>query len=378
MSDQEEQSMSDVLHRVDDPIHVTRAFLPELEEYQEYVAQIFQSGTITNFGPLVKELERALCDKLQVANTLFVGNGTLALQLAIKALDLKGEIITTPYSYVATTSSILWENCTPVFTDILSNTFCLDPDKIEERITQNTSAILATHVYGVPCDVKKIQKIADEHGLKVIYDGAHAFGTKFNGRSLLMHGDLSTASFHATKLYHTVEGGAVFCKDEKMFEKLKLMRSFGHIGDDHISLGINAKNSEFHAAMGLCNLRHVDEIMAKRKEQWLQYQERLEGREMELLEIPKGTEYNYAYFPIVFQNGSQMSRVFKTLAQDQIFPRRYFYPSLNKLKYLNSEDVCPISERMANTVICVPLFHDLRFDQIDRICNLILDVISSR
>ena len=231
-------------------INVTKTFLPPLDEYIKYLEKIWETHWVTNQGPLAEDLESKLKEYLNVKNLLLVSNGTIALQLAIKALNLKDEIITTPYSYVATTNSILWENCTPVFCDIENKTFCIDADKIEKLINENTSAILATHVYGFPCDVVKIKSLADKYNLKVIYDGAHAFGVNYKNQSLLNFGDISTVSFHATKIFHTIEGGAVITNEDKLNEKLFLYRAFGHLDDEYFSIGINGRTSEFHAAMG--------------------------------------------------------------------------------------------------------------------------------
>src|SRR5690554_7951083 len=236
-------------------ILVTKPFLPPQEEYQHYLNKIWQSGWLTNMGPLSKVLEKHLSEFLRVENILFVTNGTIALQMAIKALELKGEVITTPFSFVATTSSIVWEGCTPVFVDIDPNSLNIDANKIEAAITPNTSAILATHVYGNPCDVKAIEAIAKKYNLKVIYDAAHAFGVEVYGKSIFEYGDISICSLHATKLYHSTEGGLIFAKDAAVHRKLTYIRNFGISGFyEFAELGINGKNSEYHAAMGLVNL----------------------------------------------------------------------------------------------------------------------------
>src|SRR5690554_5232433 len=247
-------------------ILVTKPFLPPQEEYQHYLNKIWQSGWLTNMGPLSVELEKRLAIHLKVKNLLFVTNGTIALQMAIKALELKGEVITTPFSFVATTSSIVWEGCTPVFVDIDPNSLNIDANKIEAAITPNTSAILATHVYGNPCDVLAIEKIAKKHNLKVIYDGAHAFGVEVYGKSIFEYGDISICSLHATKLYHSIEGGLIITKDPELLRKLAFIRNFGFNGPEAFAeLGINGKNSEFHAAMGLANFEYIDAIHKKRK-----------------------------------------------------------------------------------------------------------------
>src|SRR5690554_2940597 len=252
-------------------IPVTKPFLPPVEEFKKYVDDIWQRQWLTNMGPLASDLEMKLKNHLEVKHLLFVTNGTVALQMAIKALDLKGEIITTPFSFVATTSSIVWEGCEPVFVDIDADSLNIDPEKIEAAITEKTSAILATHVYGNPCDVLAIAEIAKKHNLKVIYDGAHAFGVEINGKSVFEYGDISVCSLHATKLYHSIEGGLVICKDEELHQKLKYIRNFGISGFNVFTeLGINGRNSEFHAAMGLINLKYIDKIHDKREQvaQW--------------------------------------------------------------------------------------------------------------
>jgi dTDP-4-amino-4,6-dideoxygalactose transaminase len=352
-------------------INVTKTYLPPLEEYTKYLEDIWKTSWVTNQGPLVQELEKQLQSYLGVKNIQFVSNGTIALQLAIKALDLKGTIITTPFSYVATTTSILWENCTPVFVDIEDKTFCIDTNKIEGSITEQTCAILATHVYGYPCDVDKIEKIAKRHNLKVIYDGAHAFDVKVNNTSILNFGDVSTLSFHATKLFHTIEGGALVTNDDELAEKIFLYKSFGHRGDDYFTIGINGKNSEFHAAMGLCNLPKVQSFIQKRKEIFNLYIECLSASSLQFPEKPKNVEYNYAYFPIVFSCEKEMMQAKNLLAENKINTRRYFFPSLNKLPYF-SGNCCNISEDIASRVLCLPFYQQLEVSQVKNISEIIL------
>lgn len=357
-------------------INVTKTFLPPFEEYSKYLKQIWESHWVTNQGPLAVELEEKLKKFLGVNNLLLVSNGTIALQLAIKALDLKGEIITTPYSYVATTTSILWENCIPVFCDIEENTFCIDSDKIETLISENTSAILATHVYGFPCNVNKIKSIADKYGLKVIYDGAHAFGVRMEGHSVFDAGDISTVSFHATKLFHTIEGGAVITSNEKLAEKIYLYRAFGHLDDDYFSIGINGRTSEFNAAMGLCNLGYVDDFIKERKEINILYRKHLGNLPLLFPLIPRNIEYNYAYFPVFFYDESAMKKAMNILEHNNIFPRRYFYPSLNKLPYLNKNNSvgkydCPVSEDISSRVLCLPVYHNLDEETIELISRFV-------
>jgi len=351
-------------------INVTKTFLPPLDEYIKYLEKIWETHWVTNQGPLAEDLESKLKEYLNVKNLLLVSNGTIALQLAIKALNLKDEIVTTPYSYVATTNSILWENCTPVFCDIENKTFCIDADKIEKLINENTSAILATHVYGFPCDVVKIKSLADKYNLKVIYDGAHAFGVNYKNQSLLNFGDISTVSFHATKIFHTIEGGAVITNDDKLNEKLFLYRAFGHLDDEYFSIGINGRTSEFHAAMGLCNLPRVNDFILKRKEINLLYRDFLKNLPLEIPVIPEDIIYNYSYFPVFFSSEEKLLDVKKLLTENEINTRRYFYPSLNKLPYLNTVS-CPVSENIAERVLCLPVYTELEFKDIKLISEII-------
>ncbi len=356
-------------------INVTKTFLPPIEEYFEKLKTVWKTHWVTNQGSLVEELEAGLKEYLGVKNLLLVSNGTIALQLAIKALDLKGEIITTPFSYVATTTSILWENCTPVFCDIDKNTLSIDPGKIEEAITEKTRAILPVHIYGLPCNVEKLQSIADKHKLKIIYDGAHAFGIRINGKSIFNFGDISTLSFHATKLFHTIEGGAVITDDDKLAEKMLLFRAFGHLDDDYRSLGINARTSEFNAAMGLCNLPRVDEFIKKRKEINLLYKSCLKDLTLSYPVIPENIRYNYSYFPVFFQSEDKMLAVKKILSDNGINARRYFFPSLNTLPYLKGSP-CPVSEDISKRVLCLPVYQELEIEDVKRISKLIADSFS--
>jgi dTDP-4-amino-4,6-dideoxygalactose transaminase len=355
-------------------IPVTKPFLPAETEFDNYVKSIWERQWLTNNGPLVNTLELKLKEYLGVNHLLFVSNGTVALQLAIRALNLSGEIITTPFSFVATTSSIVWQGCTPVFTDIDPETFNIDPAKIEAAITPKTSAILATHVFGNPCDITAIQKIADKYGLKVIYDAAHCFGTFYNNRSVFEYGDISTTSFHSTKLFHTIEGGAVFTQDPELLRKMALMRNFGYSGVDSFSeAGINAKNCEFHAAMGLCNLRHADEILKKRKYLSEQYMLRLSNLDVKFQKLESKQDYNYAYFPVLFNTEDLMNESKAKLELAQIYCRRYFYPSLSSLPYVNKVEM-PVCDSIASRIVCLPLYHTLTLPDLDLICRLLLRV----
>jgi len=355
-------------------INVTKPFLPLKSEYEKYISEIWNRNWLTNNGPLVNDLELKLKQYLNLNHLLYLNNGTIALQIAIKALDLKGEIITTPFSYVATTSSIVWEGCTPVFVDIDSETFNINPALIEAAITPKTSAILATHVYGNPCDIDAIDKIAKKHNLKVIYDAAHCFGTNYKGRSVFEYGDVSTTSFHATKLFHTIEGGAVFTQDAEVLKKMAYMRNFGHNGPEaFFGIGINGKNSEFHAAMGLCNLNYVDAILEKRKKDSLYYDEKLKTLKAQRPKIEEHTDYNYSYYTIVFDSEKQLLESIEVLNSNLVYPRRYFYPSLNSLNYVDNKKM-DITENVCKKVLCLPLYYDLTNAEIDMVCRLLLRV----
>ena len=356
-------------------IPVTKPFLPPVEEYERYIRDIWKRNWLTNNGPLVNDLELKLKDHLDVKHLLYVTNGTIAIQLAIKALGLKGKIITTPFSYVATTSSLVWEGCEPVFADIDPRTGNIDPNRIEDLVTKETSAILATHVYGNPCRVHEIAEIAKRKNLKVIYDGAHAFGVKLDNASVFEHGDISTCSFHATKLYHTVEGGAVITKDPELLKRMAYLRNFGHDGPERFAqIGINGKNSEFHAAMGLANLNYVQQIIARRKELCGYYDSFLQNFQASKPEISKKVSYNYAYYPLFFNDETLLKKVVDVLSQHWIYPRRYFYPSLEDLPYVQKTDNCPEADSLARRVLCIPLYDALTREEIDMICRLMLRV----
>ena len=359
-------------------INVTKSYLPDLDEYTHYLKGIWERAHLTNDGPLVRELEKQLKDYLGVKHLKYCTNGTVVLQMALKALDITGEVITTPFSYCATTTAILWEHCTPVFADIRADDFSLDPDKIIPLITKNTQAILATHVYGNACQIEQIQAIAEEYNLKVIYDAAHTFGATYKGRSLLSYGDLATCSFHATKVFHTVEGGCIVTDNDEMAEKLHLYRSFGHRYDDYYSIGINAKNSEFHAAMGLCMLPNVPELIKARKQVSTWYKERLDFNHLERPSLVDGLEYNYAYYPVVLESEAVLEQVREGLAKAEIFPRRYFYPSLNTLAYTGQRQSCPISEDISVRVLCLPLYPELAESDVERICTIVNEEVAVR
>lgn len=358
-------------------IPVIKPFLPPESEYRNILSEIWNSHWLTNNGPLVKRLEKKLAEFLNVSSLLFVNNGTSALTLAIKSLELEGEIITTPFSFVATTSSIVWGKCKPIFVDIESKTLNIDASKIEAAITDKTSAIVATHVYGNPCDVKKIETIAKKYNLKVIYDAAHAFGICLHGKSIFEYGDISICSTHATKVFHTTEGGFLVTKNIKIFEKITSMRNFGFENDVSFSnLGTNAKNSEFHAAMGLVNLNYQNTIFEKRKLLTDLYNSLLLSQNFLLGSVLDKKHKNYSYYPILFRSEQALVKCKKALESQQIFTRRYFYPSLtNSLPYIKTRQILPIVEDLSKKILCLPLYYDLELKEVTLICEIILSTL---
>lgn len=352
-------------------INVTKTFFPPLEEYQEQLQRIWNNQWLTNRGELVLELEEKLKNYLSVDHILVTNNGTIPIQIALKLLGNGGEIITTPFSYVATSAAIVWENCLPVFVDIHPEYLTIDETKIESAITDKTTAILATHVFGNPCHAEAIEAIAQKHNLKVIYDAAHAFGVTYNGASIFEYGDVSTCSFHATKLFHTGEGGALFAKDEDLQHQLFYSHNFGHDGPlTFHGLGINGKISELQAAMGLAVLPHMETILAERKRVVDFYNQNLDVTKVQTLKIRENTEWNYSYYPIVFEDEDTLLRVQKALNEEQIFPRRYFYPSLNTIPYVASVSM-PISESIASRILCLPLYVELQQNDIQKIVSIL-------
>ncbi len=350
-------------------IHVTKTFLPPQEEYQAIVNRAWEKGWVTNRGDLVKELEQKVQTYLNSPPLIAMTNGTLPIQIAIKALGLQGEIITTPFSYVATTSSIAWEGCTPVFVDIHPAYLTIDEKKIEAAITPKTTAILATHVFGNPCHIEEITRIAQKHNLKVIYDAAHCFGVSYKGQSIFSYGDASTCSFHATKLFHTGEGGALFTTDEAFMERVFSYHNFGHKGtEDFQGLGINAKMSELHAAMGLAVLPYMETILAHRRKAIAYYDQKLANRRA--LKIREGTQWNYAYYPILFKSEVALLKAQEAFHAHNIYPRRYFYPSLHYLPYVAACEM-PIAQDIATRILCLPLSHDITTEEQDQILKIL-------
>ena len=359
-------------------ITVTKADLPPIDKYFEYLRKIWANHWLTNDGEFVQLLGKRLEEYLGVKNLVLLSNGTVALQLALRALKLKGEVITTPFTFAATTNVLLWEGLTPVFADIDSETYNIDPRKVEEKITDKTSAILAVHVYGNPCYMNELQSIAERHNLKIIYDAAHAFGVQFEGNPVTCFGDLSTLSFHATKVFNTIEGGAVVANDDRIVEILKLMRNHGIKSETEVVLpGTNAKMNEFQAAMGLCNLDFVDESMSSRKVLYDRYVERLSGLPITFQKIV-ASKYNFSYMPILFESSTERDSVYSFLIEKGIKPRKYFFPLTVNFDYFKKEGLGLVEKyglenatKIADRVLCLPLHPSLEASKVDYITSLI-------
>ncbi len=352
-------------------INVTKTFLPPIAEYNKQVERAWDKQWLTNRGELVLELEEKLRQYLSVSNIIVTNNGTLPLQIALKLLGQQGEIITTPFSYVATTAAIVWENCIPVFVDIHPDYLTIDETKIEAAITAKTTAILATHVFGNPCHIEAIEAIAQKYQLKVIYDAAHCFGVTYKNKSIFDYGDVSTCSFHATKLFHTGEGGAMFANDADLQHQLFYSHNFGHNGPLAFhGLGINGKMSELQAAMGLAVLPYMETILSERKKVVDYYNHHLDFSKIHSLKIREKTDWNYSYYPVIFESEEQLLKVEKKLNENQIFPRRYFYPSLNTIDYTKGQTM-PISESIARRILCLPLYVGLSNEDLNRIVKII-------
>ncbi len=360
-----------------DPIYITRPHVAPLQEYTKLLEEVWTSQWYTNNGPLLRRLETELCAHLTVPNALLVNNGTIALLVALKALDLpKGKIVTTPFTWIATASSIVWEGHQPIFVDVEPHTFNIDPKKLEASITQDTVAIMAVHVFSNPCDVQAIEAIAHKHNLPVIYDAAHAFGVQVAGKSIFEWGDISTVSFHATKVFNTTEGGGVFTTSSELFERVRAIRDFGFDRQrDIVHVGTNAKMSELHAAMGLVNLPTVHQAIAKRKAITETYQRLLTGHVQFQHYDP--VAYNFAYMPIVLDSEPQLLNVLEHLKAHNVFPRRYFHPSLSSLENLFAHQACPIAESLASQILCLPLYPALELDTVEKIAQLVIKALKT-
>lgn len=363
-------------------ITVTSPLLPSLEEFMPYLQDIWDRKWLTNNGHYHKELEKALCEYLKVPYISLFTNGTLPLMCALQALRITGEVITTPYSFVATTHSLWWNGIKPVFVDIDPVTGNIDPDKIEAAITPRTTAIMPVHVYGNPCDTQRIQEIADKYGLKVIYDAAHAFGVEVNGESVLNAGDMSTLSFHATKVYNTIEGGALICHDEQTKKRIDYLKNFGFAGETTvIAPGINGKMDEVRAAYGLLNLKQVDAAIEARHQVAVRYREALRDvKGIRVMEDIPGVRHNYAYFPIfidVEEYGMTRDELYSKMKERNVLGRRYFYPLISEFStYRGLESAypknLPVAHKIADSVICLPMYAGLDSNDVDKILNTVL------
>jgi dTDP-4-amino-4,6-dideoxygalactose transaminase len=352
-------------------IPVTKTFFPPIEEYKAYIDRIWENQWLTNNGDLLKELTDKLKNQLVVDHIIPMTNGTLPIQIALNTFAKQGEVITTPFSYVATTSSIVWEKCTPIFVDIHPEYLTIDETKIEAAITKKTTAILATHVYGNPCNVDVIESIAKKHNLKVIYDAAHCFGVTYRGKSIFNYGDVSTCSFHATKLFHTGEGGALLCNDKKVYHEMFYRHNFGHQGPlDFYGVGINAKMSELQAAMGLTVLPYMEHVISERKKVVEYYNTHLDFKNQSKIKIREHTNWNFSYYPVIFKSEEQLLNTQKRLNNNDIYPRRYFYPALNTLNYIQYQPM-PIAEDIAKRMLCLPLYVGLSEKELNLIVSLL-------
>lgn len=361
-------------------INVTKTYLPSLNSYLKYLTKIWENNWVTNDGEFSKKLEIELKKFLKVENIVLLGNGTLALQLAYKALDLKGEVITTPFTFPATTNSLIWEGLKPVFADIDPNTFNIDPKEVEKKINKRTSAILAVHVFGNPCDVEALSKLAKKYNLKLIYDAAHAFGVEYGGKSILRWGDASTLSFHAAKTFHTIEGGAIVSNDKTIKNKIKLISNHGIKSKEEVVMaGINARMNEFEAVMGLTQLADYRERVNKRKKIYDLYTSHFKNNpKLKLQSLNKNlTYYTYPYFPVCFENEKITKKVQETLLRNGIVPRRYFYPPIHEFPYIKGKYNLKNTERISHTILCLPLYEELTLEDASIIVNLIDKVINT-
>ena len=358
------------------PIYVTQPSLAPLDEFMEILKGVWERGILTHNGPLVQQLEKDFCTKLNIPNFVAVSNGTIAIQMAIKALELKGEIITTPFTWVATVSAIKWEGCTPVFCDIDPETLNIDPNKIEASINDKTIAIMPVHVFGNPCDVDVIEAIANKHNLKVIYDAAHAIGSTYKNKSILEFGDISATSLHATKLLNTAEGGGCIAANSEIHEKIKRIRFFGHNeAKDIVEDGFNGKMTEVHAALGIANMKYYDEVLEDREKKYELYKEGLSTIPSLQFQTIKHGKANYSYFPVILESEEQLLKVEEQLNKQGIYPRRYFYPSVNTYTNIVEYQKCPVSENIANRILCLPLYWKLNLNEIRTIIEIIKSTV---
>tara|TARA_X000000368_G_C23024032_1_gene709352 strand:- start:609 stop:1682 length:1074 start_codon:yes stop_codon:yes gene_type:complete len=354
-------------------INVTKTYLPNKEKYKKYIDEIYANGWVTNNGPMVKLLEKRLAEYLGVKNIVLVSNGTVALEMAYRTLGIEGEVITTPFSFVATTSSLVTNGLDPIFSDIDYQTLNIDTNNIENKIIKNTSAIVPVHVFGNACKVEKIDAIAKKNNLKVIYDAAHAFNVKYKGESILKHGDISTLSFHATKIFHSIEGGALIINDDSLVDKARYLINFGIKNAEEIpELGTNAKMNEFEAAMGLCVLDDMQDLNSNRRIVYDLYKIELEAV-VRFQEQNKDSTQNYSYFPIILESEDQLNKIEKALNKEDIYPRRYFYPSLDTLSYINPPQFCEISRDISSRILCLPIYAELEVKEQKKIIKTLIN-----
>ena len=363
---------------------VTKPDLPPLEEYNEYLKRIWASRWLTNDGEYVELLQRKLQEYLKIQELVLVSNGTLAIELALRGLEIRGEVITTPFTFPATTNAILWERLTPVFADVDPETFNVDPKEVEKRITRKTGAILATHTFGNPCHVKELQEIASRHDVKLIYDAAAAFGVEYENHSVLDYGDMSTLSFHATKVFHTIEGGAIIAEDETLSDKLRLLLDHGIESAEHVAIvGTNAKMNEFQAVMGICNLKYVDEKIQRRKRLYEYYKRKL-SKKVKFQKLT-ASKYNYGYMPVCFENIEERDKVHSKLLKNRIEPRKYFFPLTTSSDYFKKERLNLVKKYdlrkandISNRILCLPLYPDLKTQDVNRVIKIIEDTLDTK
>lgn len=366
--------------KFESPIFVTKPILPELDRYSQLLKQIWETKNLTNMGPMHEKLVEELEQYLKIQNVTLFSNGHLALDCAIRALDLKGEVITTPFTFVSTTHAISMNNLTPVFCDIKMSDYTMDESKIEALINEKTCAIVPVHVYGHPCNVEKIQEIADKYGLPVIYDAAHAFGVEINGKGIASFGNLAMFSFHATKVFNTIEGGAVAYNDEKYKTKLNLLKNFGIRGPENVDLiGLNAKMNELQAAMGLANLEILGQKLENRKQIDTVYKNRLSSIPgLRFVELPENITYNYAYLPVLVdetQFKKTRDELYTMLTEYNVFARKYFYPLItNTVPYAEAKADVPVAQYVSDRILCLPIFGDMRVDEAEQVCDIIKEI----
>ena len=352
-------------------INVTKTYLPDIEKYHHYIEMIYKNGWITNYGPLVRLLEKRLADYLGVKNLVLVSNGTAALEVAYRVLGIKDDVITSPFSFVATTSSLVANKLNPIFVDIDQKSLNINSKNIEQYITKKTSAIVPVHVYGNACEIEEIQNLANKYNLKVIYDAAHAFGVKYNNKSILSYGDISTLSFHATKIFHTIEGGAMIINNDDLVEDVRMSINFGIKNKESIvSLGTNTKINEFQAAMGLCILDDMIKLDSQRERVYNLYMSEIKNIVSFPIQNNKSSR-NFSYFPILLESEKMLKYLQSKLEKSNIYTRRYFYPSLDTLNYICPKQICPVSRNIASRILCLPMYPELSDDCVYRITKVI-------